>query len=321
MSVQLEDKFGRRISRLRIKVTSRCNYRCFFCHSEGSTEHSDLLSPDDIEFIVKTLSKLGIKRFKITGGEPLLRKDIVDIIHRISHYNPEDISLSTNGYFLNNIANDLRKAGLRRIDVSVHTLDRKKYVQMTGVDGLEKVLEGLKVANDVGFDKIKVNMLVTSLNVDDIPEMMKFCKKNGFTLQLIEYMPIGKGVAYFRKFYVPLRSIYEVLRRRASKILFREDLHRRPILIVDGVEIEFIMGFANPEMCKHCTQLRLTSDGKIRGCLYRKDPEVSVLDCVRNRDGEELIRRVKYVLYNRRPMFMDDLTRESLASFLALSRL
>ncbi len=321
VSTQLEDRYGRHILRLRIKVTNKCNYRCFFCHGEGSSETSDLLSPDDIEFIVKTLMKVGVRKFKITGGEPLLRADIVEIIRRIGSHEPEDISLTTNGYFLKDLAKDLRRAGLRRIDVSVHTLCRDKYILLTGVDGLHRVLEGLAAARDVGFDKVKVNMLVTSLNVDDIPDMMRFCKRNGFTLQLIEYMPIGRGCTHFRRFYIPLRAVYETLKRRASKVLSREDLHRRPILVVDGVEIELIMGFANPEMCRYCTQLRLTSDGRIRGCLYRKDLEISVLDCVKNRDSEELIRRVKYVISRRRPMFTRDLTQEFQASFLTLSQL
>ncbi len=314
-NIEIRDRFNRKIDRLRIKITHRCNYHCFFCHSEGSTEEKDLITVNDIEFIVRTLSNLGIRRFKITGGEPLLRQDIAEIINVIKKYNPIDISLTTNGYYLEEYAEELRKAGLDRLDVSLHTLDREKYIKMTGVDGLDKVLRGLVKASEVGFKQVKVNVLVTSVNIEDIPNILNFCKKIGLALQLIEYMPLGRGASLFKRYYIPLGIVYAYLRRKASKVLVRENLHRRPILIVDGVPVEFIFSFSGFEMCKYCTQVRLTSDLKLRGCIYRKDVVVDVLNAVKSQDVNEFIRRFFHLISYRSPRF----TQVSQASFLSMS--
>ncbi|NPB00129.1 MAG: GTP 3',8-cyclase MoaA [Crenarchaeota archaeon] len=291
------------IDRVRIKVTDRCNYRCFFCHHEGSQENTEL-TLEEIEFALEVFKELGIDRVKITGGEPLLRRDVIEIVRRCRELNYRDISLTTNGYYLDNYVEDLYKAGLHRIDISLHTLNPQKYVIITGTSAkaFYKVLDNIYKTCEIPFKEVKINMLVTSLNVEDIPELLRFCKKLGTTLQLIEYMPIGKGVENFRKYYIPLKTIFEILKRRASKIEIRNDLHNRPILYIDNVKIEFVMGFRNPEFCKGCRQIRLTADGKLRLCIYRKT-YIDVRKYLATQDEEGLINAYMKLLEIKKPMF------------------
>ena len=158
-----------KVTRLRIKVTNKCNYRCFFCHREGTYENDDKLTVKDIEFIAKVCTKLGITKFKITGGEPLLRQDIVDIIYAIRKHTNDDISMSTNGYYLDTYYRDLKRAGLDRIDISIHSLSRTTYKLITGVNALDRVLRSLKLVSETGFRQVKINVLVMTINIREIP--------------------------------------------------------------------------------------------------------------------------------------------------------
>jgi len=292
------------IDRIRIKVTDRCNYRCFFCHHEGSQEATEL-SLEEIEFALKVFRDVGIERLKITGGEPLIREDTVDIVRKGRELGYRDISLTTNGYFLDRYCEKLLEAGLHRIDISLHTLNPAKYVIITGTskEAFTKVLNNIIKTAEKPFREVKINMLVTSINVEDIPELLRFCKKLGTTLQLIEYMPIGKGVENFRKYYIPLRTIFEVLRRRATRIEIRDDLHNRPILYIDDTKIEFVMGFRNPEFCKGCRQIRLTADGKLRFCIYRK-VYMDIREYLTNKDKKGIINAYVELTKKRNPMFI-----------------
>ncbi len=296
---------GNLITRIRIKITDRCNYRCFFCHREGSEDdNARELTEEDIRFVLNIFRKLGISRLKITGGEPLLRRDVVNIVRISKDLGYGDVSLTTNGLLLDLYAKELLKSGLDRIDISLHTLNPKKYAKITGtcVEYFYKVLNNIYDIHDLGFRQVKINMLVTTLNIEDIPEMIRFAKKLNISLQLIEYMPIGRGAIHFKQYYIPLRAVFYVLSRRAKHINFRRDLHNRPILYIDGVRIEFIMGFRNPEFCSGCRQLRLTSDGKLRYCIYRNDYE-DIYDMIKSRDEYSIVKSILRIVERRRPMF------------------
>ena len=287
--------------RLRVKVTNKCNLNCIFCHREGSNESRDLLTVSDYEFIGKTCASIGIRRFKISGGEPLLREDIVEIVRALSPVS-EDISITTNGVLLDRYVDSLRSAGLNRLNVSVHTLDRRKYRYITGRDLLEKVLDNVLTASKAGFRQVKINAVVTRLNYEDIPSLIRFCREHGLSLQLIELMPIGIGRALFESLHVPLLDVMHKLVSKARGLRIREDLHNRPVLYIDDVAIELVMGVNNVEFCRGCRQIRLTSDGKLRGCIYRPF-EIDVLDLVKRRDSEGLLSAIREIRKMWTPMW------------------
>ncbi|MFW9813382.1 MAG: GTP 3',8-cyclase MoaA, partial [Candidatus Thorarchaeota archaeon] len=156
---QYVDRFGRHIDNLRISLTQDCSFSCFFCHREGERDTEGEISSDDVERIVRHASRHGIHNVKLTGGEPLLRKDILEIIERISPY-VSDLSMTTNGVLLEEMARSLKRAGLTRVNVSIHSLDPEIYNRITGFDDLERVKRGVKSAVDAGLTPVKVNMTV-----------------------------------------------------------------------------------------------------------------------------------------------------------------
>ncbi len=296
------------VTRLRVKVTNKCNLNCIFCHREGSSESTDLLTADDYRFIAETCHKIGIRRFKITGGEPLLRRDIIDIVKVFAAFS-NDISVSTNGVLLDEYLYKLRSAGLHRLNISIHTLDRGKYKFITGNDVLDRVVSNIVEASHAGFKQVKVNVVVMKINVDEIWSFIRFCKRHSLTLQLIELMPLGLSHEMFSRLHVPLNLVLEKIKKRAQKFEFRQDLHNRPVLHVDGVAIEFVMGFNNPEFCKACRQIRLTSDGKLRGCLYRP-LEIDVLEAIKRRDFDKFTNALFKLREMWTPMWSKAIVRE-----------
>ncbi|RLE86995.1 MAG: GTP 3',8-cyclase MoaA, partial [Thermoprotei archaeon] len=166
----LKDRFKRPLLHLRITVTMACNYACIYCHREGElgSRRPDELKPYEIYLIGKAASELGIRKFKLTGGEPLLRDDIFEIVNLLNSLQPLDLALTTNGYFLLEYAYKLREAGLRRVNVSIPSLRREVYREITGVDGLEKTLKGVEAAIDAGFNPVKINyVLLRGFNEDE----------------------------------------------------------------------------------------------------------------------------------------------------------
>ena len=283
-----------------MKVTCKCNLNCIFCHREGSRETRDLLTVEDYRFIAEACYRAGIRKFKITGGEPLTRSDIVDIVRVFAQYG--EVSMTTNGTLLQRYLRNLHAAGLSRINISLHTLDRGKYRFITGRDLLDTVVDNIIEASRIGFRQVKINMIVMSINVDEIPKMIEFCREHRLTLQLIELMPIGISSELFSKLHVPLRPILEKLKKSTGKVEIRRDLHNRPIVYIDDVPVEFVMGLNNPEFCKACSQVRLTSDGKLRGCIYRP-LEVNVYRFIKQRDAERLINAIFELRRSWTPMW------------------
>lgn len=283
-ALELTDRYGRRVEVVRITVTHRCNFHCFFCHFEGEqNEVKDLLTPEDFGILAEAFSKFGIKKFKLTGGEPTIREDIVKIVSEIKiHAKPQDLSMTTNGYLLEKLAGKLREAGLVRLNVSLHTLNKEKYKIITGVDGLENVVRGLFVARDLGYKKIKINVVILKgINERDIWDIINFASKHEFNVQLIELHPVGKGANVFNKYYTPLSAIEEKLKERASKVLIR-DLQNRPVYVLDnGFHVEIVRPVQNPIFCAECRRLRVTAKGELKPCLVRNDNLVPVFNILR----------------------------------------
>ena len=210
------DRFGREIRGLRISVTQRCDLACSHCHREGQSPSSTEMSPEEIERLVGVGSSLGIRKVKITGGEPLLRDDIVDIVTRISPMVSE-VSVTTNGSHLSAVASDLKKAGLKRVNVSLHTIDPRQYERLCGKNDVSAVVNGIESAISCGMNPVKVNMVVfKDENDSEIQSMIEFCGKVGAILQLIEFESSREdlnGKEFSRRYF----SLGEIEKELAAK--------------------------------------------------------------------------------------------------------
>lgn len=294
----LVDRFGRKITNLRIAITHKCNLRCIYCHEEGEVSPGEEMSFEEIKRICNAFYSLGIKKVKITGGEPLLRKDIVEIIQSMPEFG--EISMTTNGSFLSRKADDLAEAGLSRVNVSLDTLDDKKYRKITGSRGVEKVIDGIYAAYNAGLTPIKVNMVVMKgINENEVDELLNFTSRfnrGGINviLQLIELMKTFGMDGY----YADIAPIEEKYSRKAKAVVVREMHKRRQYAIGESV-IEFVKPLDNSEFCMHCNRIRVTSDGKIKPCLLRNDNLIDVRDV----HGEDLISAIKNAVSVREPYF------------------
>jgi len=294
----LVDPFGRKVTGLRIAITSRCNMSCLYCHHEGeeaSPTGQREMSKDDIVTVIRAGADLGVKKVKLTGGEPLMRPDLESILDSL----PEgiEVSLTTNGTLLSERAKSLAEAGLDRVNVSLDSLDPEVYSRITGgtEEDLSRVLEGIDAAIEAGLVPVKVNMVVLKENEDEVWDMVKFAMGKGVILQLIELLDLsghGLGGDLFR--------IEKELERRADKIVTRE-MHRRRKYFIGGAEVEVVRPIDNTEFCANCTRLRVTSDGKLKPCLLRNDNLVDLGSA----DLEETKRLIEKATLLRSPYFCE----------------
>ncbi len=287
----LVDRYGRPIKHLRISVTSKCNMNCIYCHNEGMKNVGEDMSLDEIVEICKAFHSLGVEKVKITGGEPLVRRDIVEIVAEMPKF--KEISMVTNGYYLSKFAEELKEVGLDRVNVSLDTLNPETYKFITGVNGLEKVLNGIESAYNAGLTPIKLNMVVMKgVNDHEIEDILNYTtkfNKNGINviLQLIE-------IVGFDNYYFPLDDVEERFKNLA-KVVITRNLHARRQYILGDKAVEFIRPF-HAKFCMHCTRMRVTADGKLKPCLMR-DVEVDV----RGLKGEELFKAIRKAVELREP--------------------
>ncbi len=290
----LYDNCGRPLLNLRIAVTQRCNFRCDYCHKEGedcSRGTCPDLAVDEIVRLAKIAVELGISRIKLTGGEPLMRKDLCDIVSGISALpDIKDLSMTTNGSLLVFEAQKLRDCGLRRVNVSLPTLDSEIYRKLT--DGkVENVLEGIEAAVKVGLNPVKLNMVVLrGINVDEVPEMMEFASQKGTILQVIELDPVNVGEDYFSTYHELLDSYENMLLQKALTVETRRFMHNRRVYHLPNVTVEVVHPTENREFCAHCTRLRVTSDGKLKTCLMRNDNLIDIITPMRNGAADNKLR-------------------------------
>ena len=292
----LVDKYNRPLTHLRISVTSRCNYMCFFCHREGEGRSSTELSVGEIALVCRVARKLGIRFFKITGGEPLLRKDIEHIVRNISQLEGAEVSLVTNGYFLKEKVKSLIEAGLSRANISLHSLNEEVYKAITKVNGLKKVIEGIKNAVDYGL-RIKLNtVILNELNHEEYVKIIDFASNIGADVCFIELIPLGIDPREYRKYHVSLKYIKNYLRKHCVKEYTRE-LQNRPVYVFStGIKVELVESYGNPNFCLKCRKIRLTHDGKLKPCLMRNDNTVSLIHVIKSdmtlREKEKALERL-----------------------------
>ena len=261
------------------------------------------MTVDEIIRIVRIAVRLGIFKVKLTGGEPLMRKDIVEIVKGIAAIpGLADLSMTTNGTMLASLAEELHVNGLKRVNVSLPTLNEEVYNKLTG-GRLEDVFEGIITAVKVGLYPVKLNMLILKgINDHAVPEMIDFAKETGTILQLIELEPINVNDAYYYANHKSLDEYETLLKQKAEKVETRRYMQNRRIYHLPNAKVEVIHPIENTKFCMHCTRLRITSDGKLKPCLMRNDNLVDVLTSIRNgANDQELIELFKLANQRRQP--------------------
>ena len=299
------DNYGRPTLNLRISVTQKCNLKCPYCHREGETSPSTEMSVDEIKRIAHIALGLGISKLKLTGGEPLMRPEIVQIVAGISGLRGiRDLSITTNGTLLAPIVRRLRKSGLMRVNVNIPTLDAKTYQSLTG-GNLRDVIDGIKAAVDAGLYPVKLNMLLLQgVNEKEVGRMIKFAERSGTILQLIELEPVNIDESYYRRYHVVPNGIEKELRKKTVEIRTRKDMQNRRVYFLPQVKVEVIHPIENTEFCAHCTRIRVTSDGKLKPCLMRNDNLVDILTPLRNgADDDELTQLFIKAIKRREPYY------------------
>jgi cyclic pyranopterin phosphate synthase len=287
----LVDPKGRRIDYLRISITDRCNFRCIYCQSKGPFKflpHEEILTFEEIESIVRVGVKLGVKVVRLTGGEPLLRKGIVELVARLAKIpGLEDLSLTTNGYFLSELVKPLKEAGLKRINISLDTLSEEKFSELTGGFSLKKVMEGLYLSLSAGFTAVKINsVIIRGFNDEECEELAKLSIELPVEVRFIEFMPVGKNSLWDESRVVPISEIKERV-ERLGKLFPAEKVGKGPAAVFRFEGAKGKVGFISPlssHFCGSCNRLRITADGRLRPCLF-SDEEINLKDYLRGKKG------------------------------------
>ncbi|MDT7861417.1 MAG: GTP 3',8-cyclase MoaA [Saccharolobus sp.] len=284
----MNDRFGRPLEDLRITLTHACNFQCFFCHMEGEDGMENGLKKEDIILVAKIAKKFGIKSVKLTGGEPTLRRDLTEIIRGLKLLGYEDISMTTNGFLLKNLAFKLKEAGLDRINISLHAISRETFKKITGVDAFDKVIEGIKAAIDAGLRPIKLNFVVNKRNINETFKFLDLAENLGVDeVHLIELHPVGLGKKAFTE-HDDLNVIEEQISRVAVKKEIRKKHFRPRYVLPSGLIVEVVKPYANPIFCAGCNRIRLSVDGKLKTCLYREDNVIDISDVFKSDFNEEV---------------------------------
>ena len=277
---------------LRISVTDRCNFRCIYCITHQDWKwlpHEEILRFEEIEKIVKTGIKFGLKRVRLTGGEPLLRKDIEVLIKKLCSIKElTDVSLTTNGYFLPELGEKLKKAGLKRINISLDTLSEEKFEKITGVKGFKKVLEGIDYALELGFSPVKINVVVIrGINDDEVLDIAKLSIDKPIEVRFIEFMPIGKGSFWKKDRVVSVEEIKKILGNFAP-LENCKSVGGGPAEVFKWKDAKGKIGFISPithSFCNKCNRMRITADGRLRPCLF-SNFEINLKSVLRKGEGD-----------------------------------
>lgn len=308
----LKDSYGRAIRDLRVSLTDRCNFRCFYCLPHGEppiAPKEQMLSYEEIERACEIFVALGIEKLRLTGGEPMMRKDIETIIRKLSDLKKDgliDLALTTNGYFLPERAQSLKEAGLDRITISLDSLKRDVFKKMTGVDVLDKVLAGISAAKEANLQPIKINaVIVRGHNEDEVADFAAFAREHDVKMRFIEYMPLDSGHDWSRTDVVSGKEIRERIEERFP--LVKVDVVRGSdtssrYRFADGApgEVGIIAPVTEP-FCGACSRIRLTADGQIRTCLF-STVEHSLRDVLRSgASREDIIEYIESVVLKKEP--------------------
>jgi len=314
----LRDSYNRPIRDLRVSLTDRCNFRCFYCLPHGEppiAPKEQMLSYEEIERVCEIFVSLGIEKLRLTGGEPMLRRDIETIIRKLSRLKSsglKDLALTTNGYYLPDRAQSLKDAGLDRVTISLDSLKRDVFKRMTGVDVLDKVLAGIAASKAAGLEPIKINaVIVRGHNEDEVADFAAFAREYDVKMRFIEFMPLDSGHEWSRDDVVSGKEIRDRISERFPLLRLEEPRGSETssrYRFADGApgEIGIIAPVTEP-FCGACSRIRLTADGQIRTCLF-STVEHSLRDVVRSgASREEIIEYIHSVMLKKEPRhFIND---------------
>ncbi len=314
----LKDSYGRTIRDLRVSLTDRCNFRCFYCLPHGEppiAPKEQMLTYEEIERACEIFVSLGIEKIRLTGGEPMLRRDIETIIEKLAKLKGSgllDLALTTNGYFLPERAQSLKDAGLDRVTISLDSLKRDVFKRMTGVDVLEKVLAGINAAKKAGLEPIKINaVIVRGHNEDEVADFAAFAREHDVKMRYIEFMPLDSGHDWSRTDVVSGKEIRERIEERFPLMKINvargSDTSSR-YRFADGAPGEIgIIAPVTEAFCGACSRIRLTADGQIRTCLF-STVEHSLRDVIRSGvSRDEVVDYIRSVVMKKEPRhFIND---------------
>ncbi|SDZ80314.1 cyclic pyranopterin phosphate synthase [Haloplanus vescus] len=297
----LEDDFGREVTGVRVSLTDRCNFDCVYCHNEGLGDtrgpmeaQDDEMSADEIVRFLEVAAEFDVDSVKFTGGEPMLRDDLEEIIRRTP--DSMEVSMTTNGTYLPGRAQDLVDAGLERVNVSQDALDPEEFAEITKSGAYDKVMEGVEAALDAGLDPVKLNMVVFEHTAGYVEGMVNHVAENdGLQLQLIEYMPELTGKPEWN---IDIGRVHDWLADVSDEIEHRE-MHDRKRYWVNGGMVEIVDPVENPTFCANCHRVRVTHEGYLKGCLNRNDDLRSMGDMTR----DEIRETFKETVANRVPYY------------------
>ncbi|WP_418280774.1 GTP 3',8-cyclase MoaA [Halorubrum sp. DTA98] len=301
MSGPLADDFGREVTGVRVSLTDRCNFDCIYCHNEGLGDTRGPMEPgdgemgtDDVVRFLEVVEGYGVEKVKFTGGEPMLREDLEAIVRRTP--DSMEVSLTTNGTFLPGRAEDLKAAGLDRVNVSQDALDPDDFAAVTKSGAYDQVLKGVRAAVDAGLDPVKLNMVVFTHTAEYVEEMVDHVADNeGLQLQLIEYMPELTGKPEWN---IDIQRVHDWLAEKADRVERREMHDRKRYFIGDGM-VEIVDPVENEEFCANCGRVRVTHEGYLKGCLNRNDDLRSMGEMTRT----EIAEAFETVVANRVPYY------------------
>ena len=311
---QLIDQLGRRIDNLRISVTDRCNFRCLYCMPEEGMEwipKEEVLSFEEIEKVVRILAPLGIRKLRLTGGAPLLRRGLPELVTMLRKVEGiKDIALTTNAVLLSEQAEALRKSGLDRVNISLDSLLKERFEQITRRDALERVLLGIEQAARIFPGPLKINaVLMRGLNDGEIPAFAELARENGHIVRFIEYMPLDADQSWSRSALVSGTEIRERIDQHVGEnARLIEDPERDPrapasdYVFSDGApgKIGFINSVSEP-FCENCNRIRITAEGKLRTCLFSQD-ETDIATLIRaGASDEDIAAAVRRAVHDKEP--------------------
>ncbi len=301
----LRDKFGRQITDLRISVTDRCNFRCVYCRSANPENHMaehKLLSWAELERLSRILIGLGIRKIRVTGGEPLVRTGVEEFISALKKMGVEDLSLTTNGQMLAERCEKLVAAGLNRINISLDSLDRAKFERITRTRSFDRVLAGIDAAQASPLRPVKVNaVLVRGINDDEVEKFAEFAQERDLTMRFIEFMPLDADRTWNRGLMVPAAEIKSRIEARWNLVPVPHERSEtaRKYRFADGRgEIGLIAPVTQP-FCGFCSRIRLTADGKLRTCLFSKEDHDLRHLLRENAEDEEIASEVRRIVMGK----------------------
>ena len=297
----MKDQFGRQVKYLRLSITDRCNLRCRYCMPEmgiPKLNHQTVLSLEEYAQMVETFVELGVEKIRLTGGEPLVRKGIVDLVKQIgSNPKVKDFAMTTNGILLAEYAQALKDAGLQRVNVSLDTLDPKKFEYMTRGGKLEDVLQGIEEAKRVGLTPIKINVvLVGGFNEDEIADFVNLTKDDAIDVRFIELMPIGEVALWSKSQFLPNDTILTLVPELVPMLSQDPASPAKYYKLPNGKGKVGLISPISCKFCSDCNRVRLTSEGKLKYCLHADD-EVDLAPFINDR--EQMVNTIKKYVFTK----------------------